>query len=69
MTENWKAFATVDPFDGMDAKAPGRVENLVAGKWSAPSAVRDDIPDPLNGGTFLSVPDTVDIGPFLDGTA
>lgn len=67
MAEKWKAFATVDPFDGMNAKAPGRVENLVDGKWSAPSAVRDDIPDPLNGGAFLSVPDTIDIAPFLEG--
>ncbi len=67
MTENWKSFATVDPFNGMNAEAPGHVANLVGGRWNTPAVFRDEIPDPLHGGKFLRVPDTIDIAPFLDG--
>ena len=61
------AFATVDPFDGMTAAAPGVVRNLNAGQWSGVPSTRDDIPDPLNGGDFLAVPDTAEFRPFIDG--
>lgn len=60
------SFATVDPFNGMDSSAPGEVCNLLAGEWRESGAWRDDIPDPLNGGDFLRVPDTRDYAPFVD---
>ncbi|MDA9722358.1 aldehyde dehydrogenase family protein, partial [Luminiphilus sp.] len=60
-------FATVDPFEGMTSANPGRVTNLVAGHWVESAAVRDDIVDPMNGSTFLEIPDTHDISPFLKG--
>lgn len=59
------AFATVDPFDGMNAGAPGQVFNLSSGAWVDPGGFRDDLPDPLNGGPFLRVPDTRDYAPFV----
>lgn len=58
-------FATVDPVNGMTGNAPGRVQNLLAGKWQDASRQREDILDPLNGQRFLSVPDTQDIAPFV----
>ncbi|MBT8091447.1 MAG: aldehyde dehydrogenase family protein [Gammaproteobacteria bacterium] len=61
------AFATVDPFDGMNDAQPGVVRNLVAGTWLADAKTRDDLPDPLNGGEFLKVPDTEDLTPFVAG--
>ena len=67
MSENWKMFATVDPFDGMTASNPGMVQNLVGGRWTSSGALRNDIVDPLNGSHFLSVPDTKDVTAFLDG--
>ena len=67
MSQSWSAFATVDPFDGMTPKQPGACANLAGGEWSAPTAVRDDIPDPMTGGRFLDVPDTIDLAPFLRG--
>jgi len=67
MSKAWKVFATVDPFDGMNAASPGVAENLVCGEWTSGAAYRDDIVDPLNGGAFVSIPDTTDIGPFLLG--
>ena len=43
------AFATVDPFDGMNANKPGRVQNLVAGAWAdGPASVPSAKPE---GGT------------------
>ena len=60
------AFATVDPYDGMNAAAPGIVRNLLNGEWTDSNAFRDDIPDPLNGGDFLRVPDTTDVQPYID---
>jgi 1-pyrroline-5-carboxylate dehydrogenase len=59
-------FATLDPFNGMNAQAPGMVHNLLNGAWHQSSEYRDDIPDPLHGGDFLRVPDTTDIAPFID---
>ena len=60
-------FATVDPFEGMTAGRPGRVQNLAAGRWLDGDAAREDIVDPLNGEAFLHVPDTQDTGAFVDG--
>jgi 1-pyrroline-5-carboxylate dehydrogenase len=61
-----RAFATLDPFDGMTAGSPGTVRNLLAGEWIASTTVRDDIVDPMNGEPFLEVPETSDRQPFLD---
>ena len=59
-TENTcPSFATVDPFDGMNPGDPGVVRNLVNGEWETAPQTRDDIPDPLFGGRFLDVPDTI----------
>jgi len=69
MSAAWKAFATIDPFEGMNAATPGVAQNLVGGEWSSGTEFRDDLLDPLNGGTFLKVPDTTDITPFIEGLA
>jgi len=70
MTSNRiSSFATVDPFNGMTSSEPARVMNLVDGDWVAAQQVRRDIPDPINGGRFMDVPDTEDIAPFLKGFA
>lgn len=60
-------FATVDPWNGMTADKPGLVQNLAGGLWFGNARVREDIPDPLNGGPFLSVPDTSEHAPFIAG--
>jgi 1-pyrroline-5-carboxylate dehydrogenase len=62
-------FASVDPFDGMNASNPGVARNLAAGAWQSAQSVRDDLPDPLHGGEFIEVPDTADLAPFIDGLA
>ena len=67
MTEQWKSFATVDPFDGMTPRNPGILQNLAGGEWRDAPAYREDIVDPLNGGRFLDVPDTQDLTPFAAG--
>lgn len=59
-------FATLDPFDGMTGARPGTVRNLLAGEWTEPPGVREDIVDPLNGEPFLRVPETKDHGPWLE---
>ncbi len=59
-------FATLDPFEGMTPGHPGVVRNLLAGEWQVAEAVRGDIVDPLNGETFLRVPDTTDHAPFVE---
>jgi 1-pyrroline-5-carboxylate dehydrogenase len=59
-------FATLDPFNGMNAQMPGMVHNLLNGSWHQASVFRDDIPDPLHGGEFLRVPDTRDVAPFIE---
>ena len=69
MSKAWKVFATVDPFDGMNAATPGVAQNLVRGEWTSGAEYRDDIVDPLNGGAFVRVPDTTDIDAFLQGIA
>ena len=60
-------FATVDPFEGMTATEPGIVRNLLAGEWQDSTKIRDDIPDPLNGEAFLTVPDTQQLEPYIAG--
>ena len=60
-------FATVDPFNGMSSRAPGKVQNLVAGEWVDATAYRDDIVDPMTGESFLLVPDTSEHAPFIAG--
>ncbi|MDX1507009.1 MAG: aldehyde dehydrogenase family protein [Woeseiaceae bacterium] len=62
-------FATVDPFGGMTANAPGKAQNLCDGRWQDAPQVRDDIPDPLHGGHFLDIPDTTELAPFARGLA
>ena len=58
-------FTTLDPLKGMNKEDPGRVQNLVNGKWIESSDFREDIPDPLNGEHFLKVPDTKDFSAFI----
>jgi 1-pyrroline-5-carboxylate dehydrogenase len=60
------AFTTVDPCHGMTADRPGTVRNLLGGAWLEPENVRADLPDPLHGGEFLRVPDTLDFAPFVE---
>ena len=69
MSAAWKAFATVDPFEGMNEATPGVAENLVGGEWSSGTVFRNDLVDPLNGGVFVKVPDTSNIEPFIEGLA
>ncbi len=69
MSDVWRSFATVDPFEGMTGDNPGRVQNLVAGEWQSPADTRDDIVDPMTGEAFLEVPDTTDLAPFVLGLA
>ncbi len=69
MTSSWKSFATVDPFAGMTGSKPGRLHNLVGGRWADPGVFRDDIVDPMTGESFLEVPDTQDLAPFIAGLA
>jgi 1-pyrroline-5-carboxylate dehydrogenase len=64
---NVPAFATVDAAGGMTEAAPGRVQNLVGGRWVDADRIRDDIVDPMNGQKFLRVPDTRAHAPFIAG--
>ena len=67
MKDKVAAFATVDPFEGMTGKNPGRAANLAGGNWVSVEQLRDDIVDPMNGERFLEIPDTQDLAPFIDG--
>ena len=67
MTDRVTAFATVDPFDGMNATAPGQAQNLVAGEWVSDTQDNIEIIDPVNGELMLHMPDTQDLAPFVDG--
>jgi 1-pyrroline-5-carboxylate dehydrogenase len=58
-------FASIDPFDGMTQDDPGVLHSLVAGSWIDSSDFLPDIPDPMTGETFLKIPDTTDIDPFI----
>jgi 1-pyrroline-5-carboxylate dehydrogenase len=60
-------FATVDPGNGMTESDPGRVQNLVAGRWADADIIRNDIIDPMNGQRFLQVPETTNHAPFIAG--
>ena len=66
---NMPGFATVDPFAGMTADAPGRVQNLCAGEWQSAPTLRDDLPDPRTGERFLDVPFTTDHDDYIAGLA
>ncbi len=61
------SFATIDPFDGMTSENPGVARNLVGGAWLDGSRFLAGIPDPMTGASFLKIPDTTDIDPFLEG--
>jgi 1-pyrroline-5-carboxylate dehydrogenase len=67
MQEQWRAFATVDPFEGMGPENPGVLQNLVGSQWRDTPGYRGDILDPLTGEVFLKVPDTTDLVPFISG--
>lgn len=60
-------FATVDPFDGMTGADPGKLQNLVDGRWTDGGGNVADIIDPMNGDVFLKVPDTHDHTPYIEG--
>ena len=60
------AFATVDPFHGMNADQPGEARNLLGGAWLEAAPARPDLPDPLTGGDFLRLHDTEDTAPFVE---
>ena len=60
------AFATVDPFNGMNENQPGVVQNLCNGQWLDGAAHRADLPDPLSGSPFLRVPDTTNFDAYID---
>ena len=66
MTNTVASFATVDPFDGMTASEPARLQNLVGGEWLSDSNTMSVV-DPLNGQRFIEMPDTQDIAPFVVG--
>ena len=66
MTNSVASFATVDPFDGMTAQAPARLQNLVGGRWVS-DAKTMSVVDPLNGESFIEMPDTQDIAAFVAG--
>ena len=57
---------TVDPFKEMNPDKPGEVCNLLEGKWVQGKVFRKDLPDPLNGGVFLRVPDTNEYSKYID---
>ena len=67
MKDKLAAFATVDPFAGMNEKSPGLAQNLAGGQWVSGAGLRDDIVDPMNGRRFLDIQDTRDFAPFIDG--
>ena len=58
-------FATVDPFDGMNSKNPGKAQNLLNGEWLDTPKYFDNIPDPLTGEYFIDIPDTEDLSDFI----
>ncbi len=66
MTNSVASFATVDPFDGMTAQAPARLQNLVGGRWVS-DAKTMSVVDPMNGESFIEMPDTQDIAAFVAG--
>jgi 1-pyrroline-5-carboxylate dehydrogenase len=51
----------------MSASSPGIGQNLVGGKWVGAAKVKE-IPDPLNGGTMMKVPDTAvsEVGEYIE---
>ncbi len=60
-------FATIDPYDGMTGADPGILQNLVGGEWVGVDGEYGGIVDPMNGETFLKIPDTREHGPYIAG--
>jgi len=59
-------FATVDPFNGMNEKNPGKCQNLVSGQWRDEAKYFDNIPDPMNGEKFIQIPNTQNVDDFIE---
>jgi len=66
MKSKLKEIFTVDPYQEMNSDSPGEVCNLLKGEWIQGTRFREDIPDPLNGETFLKVPDTTEYSEFIN---
>ena len=66
MKSKLKEIFTVDPYQEMNSDSPGEVCNLLKGEWIQGTGFREDIPDPLNGGPFLKVPDTTEYSEFIN---
>lgn len=66
MKSKLKEIFTVDPYQEMNSGSPGEVCNLLKGEWIKGIRFRKDIPDPLNGGPFLKVPDTTEYSEFIN---
>ena len=66
MNSKFKEIFTVNPFQEMNKENPAEVCNLFKGKWINGSEFRKDIPDPINGETFLKVPDTTEYSGYID---
>ena len=63
------AWATVNP-EELSGANPAKLQNLVGGAWTDVQAYTE-IPDPLNGETFLLVPETQgdELQPFVESAA
>ncbi|GFR43750.1 hypothetical protein Agub_g4862 [Astrephomene gubernaculifera] len=66
LVRNLTEWATVDPVK-MSGSTPAVCQNLVGGRWG-PARESRQLPDPLTGEPFLTVPHTQpdEIGPFVD---
>jgi 1-pyrroline-5-carboxylate dehydrogenase len=66
MAQNHLAFATLDP-NTLSGENPVQLYNIVQGEWGLPAESKD-IPDPLNGESFIKMPNTglSEIDPFVD---
>ena len=66
MSSRVPEWATCDPW-AMSAVVPAVGKNLVGGNWCS-AAAQHGVVDPLNGGTFVQVPDTQvsEISPFVE---
>lgn len=61
----WKSFASIDPWT-VSKSNPHQVQNSLGGKWTG-SKDNITLPDPLNGDSFISVPDLKksEVEPFI----
>jgi len=62
-------FATVDPFNGMNEENPGKCQNLVSGQWRDAANYFDNVPDPINGESFIQIPNTQNVDDFIQNLA